>query len=66
MVFNSFEALGSFMGFMPAKAKKEKAVFCRVCGCRMHRVPGSNVMLCSGKTDDGARCTNRLLLSTKK
>ena len=66
MVFNSFAELGSFMGIAPVKEKKEKVVFCRVCGCRMRPVPGSNVMLCTGKTDDGARCTNRLLTSAKR
>lgn len=62
-VFNSLSELGTAFGLKPAEPPTPKAKKCRKCGSVMSQVPGTNVWLCSGKTEDGKPCTNRALTS---
>lgn len=64
MHFNSFASLGKYLGIKPA-ARKEKPVYCRICGCQMDRVGESNVYFCRGKTNEGKPCDNRLIRAVK-
>lgn len=60
MVFHSFSELGAALGIAP-RPRKERVFTCRKCGSPMKRVPGSNVYFCTGTSDEGVQCTNRML-----
>lgn len=62
--FQSFKELGRVMGIRKEKEDKPKTKRCRKCGGVMNNVPGTNVFLCTGKTDDGP-CENRAFASPR-
>ena len=69
--FKSFTELGNAVGVKPSqkKAKTEKTIKCKVCGSDMHRIPGTNVIACTGKVKnkEGTEkpCKNFILVSKK-
>lgn len=58
-VFNSFGDLGAALGIVPY-ARKERDKTCNRCGSNMVHLPGTNVYLCEGKSEDGDDCGNRI------
>lgn len=63
-VFSSLSDLGTALGFKAPEQPDPKAKKCRKCGSVMQQLPGTNVWLCPGTTDEGKPCGNRIYGST--
>jgi len=68
--FKSFADVQKALGFKSKikneKPKEEKVIKCRICGAPMKRVPGTNIVACSGeiKNKEGGTepCKNFILV----
>ncbi len=61
---HSFVEMGRVMGVHKTEDDKPKTKRCRKCGGVMSNIPGTNVFLCSGKTEDGP-CKNRVFATPR-
>lgn len=64
-VFNSMSDLGAALGIKAHEPPTPRDKKCRKCGAVMQQLPGTNVWLCPGTTDDGKPCGNRALTSVQ-
>lgn len=61
-LLHSFTELGTEMGISTRKPRQAETKECFRCGGKMTRVPGTNVFLCQGTTDNP--CKNVALSSS--
>ncbi len=69
-IFKSFKDVSDALGFQhkekKSKPKEEKEIKCKICGAPMRKVPGTNLIACTGevKTKEGGLkpCPNFILL----
>jgi len=65
--YKSFADLAVAMGYKakPKKAKEDKPIICNVCGAEMKKVPGTNIITCTGtvKKDGNESPCKRFILA---